>query len=134
MGSYQLKGPTDSESQSIRVDDGCTSRQPVCVPGPTAGAVAGHASQWDPSTLARRADAVAKAWELGCTRSDEAVRRATGLDDLPKLTAAFQHGLGQVALAIAAATAIGGVAGAVVGAALGGAGRSEEHTSELQSP
>src|SRR5574337_429741 len=104
MGSYQLKGPADSESQSIRVDDGCTSRQPGCPPGPTAGAVAGHADEEDPSTLLRRAGAVLAAYDIGRARAPAAIVRETGLDDLPKLADTVVSGTLQM-LATVAATA-----------------------------
>ncbi len=122
MADYHLRGPSDSWEQSLRTDDGCNARQPGCARGPVSGAVGGHASEWDPFTLARRAGAVLEAYEVGRARTPAAIVRATGLDDLPKLSSAIISGLLQMALVVAATTVIGGLAGAAIGALLGGVG------------
>lgn len=122
MADYHLKGSTDNWEQSLRTDNGCTARQPGCARGPVDGAVAGHASEWDPRVVARRALAVYTAYRIGRERAPAAIVRATGLDDLPKLSKAVLSGMLQMALVVAATTAIGGLAGAAIGALFAGVG------------
>lgn len=122
MADYHLRGPADSWEQSLRVDDGCTSRQPGCARGPVNGAVGGHASEWDPLAVVRRAMAVYAAYRIGRERAPAAIVRATGLDDLPRLSKSILSGMLQMALVVAATTAIGGLAGAAIGALFGGVG------------
>ncbi len=122
MADYQLKGSTDNWEQSLRTDNGCTARQPGCARGPVSGAVSGHASEWDPFVVARRALAVYAAYRIGRKRAPAAIVRATGLDDLPKLSKAVLSGMLQMALVVAATTAIGGLAGAAIGALFAGVG------------
>lgn len=119
MAEYRLRGPVDGCEQSLRVDNGCSSRQPAGARGSLDDAVAGHASEWDPLTLARRADAVIAAYRIGRVRAPAAIRCATGLDDLPRLADGVIGGLLQIASAVAATTALGAAVGAAVGAALG---------------
>lgn len=122
MADYRLPGPTDSWSQWLHTDNGCSARSANAGRGPVNGAVAGHASHWDPLVPLRRAAAVGEAYQIARLRAPAAIARATGLDDLPSLAAHVLAGLLQMALVVAASTALGAAAGAAIGALFGGVG------------
>ena len=122
MAHYRLPGPMCSWSQNLVVDDGTSALSPGCRPGPIVGAVPGHASEFDPRTLWRRASGVQEACRIGLIRAPEAIVRATGLDDLPALAKGILEGVLGMLAVVGASAALGGAVGGAIGALAGGIG------------
>ena len=122
MAQYRLPGPTCSWGQSLLTDDGTLALQPGCLPGPIDGVVSGHASNLDPRTLWRRAEAVREACAIGLVRAPTAIVRETGLDDLPGLVRGILDGMLGMLAVVAATSVIGGAAGGAIGFFAGGVG------------
>ena len=122
MAEYRLPGPTCAWSQSLLVDNGSSALGAGCPRGPVDGAAAGHASEFDPRTLWRRAAAVREACSIGLARAPQAIVRETGLDDLPALAKGLLEGALAMLAGVGASAALGGTVGGAVGAVLGGVG------------
>lgn len=120
MATYRLPGPTCAAGQTLLIDDGTTACQPGSRPGPLDGAVPGHASNHDPRTLWRRAEAVQEACAIALVRAPAAIVRATGLDDLPGLALGILEGMLGMLAFVAASALLGGAVGGVLGAVFGG--------------
>ena len=123
MADCRLRGPTDRWEQSLTLDNGCSGLQAGGPRGPVLGPQPGHASEWDPFVLARRAMALQQACALGVLYAPDAITRLTGLDEPRKLLDNVIDGILKMLLVLGAFIVVGGAAGAVAGAVLGlGAG------------
>jgi hypothetical protein len=122
VATYRLPGPTCAAEQTLLIDDGTLQLSPGSRPGPLDGAVPGHASNRDPRTLWRRAEAVREACAIALVHAPEAIVRATGLDDLPRLLHGMLDGVIGLLAFVAAGALLGGAVGGVLGAVFGGVG------------
>ena len=111
----KLPGPSDRWEQFAQVNNGTSCLQAGGGRGPTAGADAGHSSEWHPLMTARRAASVYEAYLLGYLYAPAAIAHHTGMDDLWPLLKGLAKGLLQMLAILGAFMAIGGAAGAAVG-------------------
>ena len=121
MTTYRLPGATCGESQCLQIEDGTSARWPSHSPGSVNGASAGHASEYDPRTLLRRARGVREALIRARNLVPGAIYRETRCQ-LGQLLDALLPSLLMTLGAVGAAAVLGGAAGAAIGALAGGVG------------